>query len=286
MKTLRFIVVGVMLACLVPTTRSAVDESEPSYRGTNLTTWLNLLIHAKTEQSFAVSSNAIRQLGTNAVSLLVKVAETNFFPFVQYPSFIPASFLHVQVGGNDESLMVALGARVLGPLAAPIYAQLTNNMTRRDQEPSVIGRRYTVAMITLINSGSMGIWEIMRAIGSTNVSRDLLYAIENMPEHLLPIFVDIHQNGEAKISEASQWLLSRSLASDLDIGHIEELMPLLKVYLQKGDPFLKWQVLAYLGRCTHRMSLAIPVITSQFNDPDETVRIAATNALNYIETTP
>lgn len=283
MKSYRTFFFTVILALFIPRLWSVGSDPEPSYQGTNLTTWLNLLTKAQTEQAFAHSSNAIYQLGTNAVSLLVKIAQTNA-PSLEDSGFFPAPFLNAFAGGNEQSLKVALGAKVLGPLAEPVFKELTNHLSGNDWNTA------RSAASTLLNSGSAGIWELMRAYGSPNrpwvlgasLRTDLIIAIDGYPDHFIPILIDIYEYSEPNTREASKELLRTTLGKSLEAHNIDTLMPILLTHLRTSDQFIRSQILSYLNRCNGHTNLALPEIVKRLNDSDETVRLAATNALEAI----
>jgi len=239
------------------------------------------LIHATNEQSFAYSSNAIRELGTNAVSVLLQIAETNV-PTFDVMNYYPAPFLNALAGGNEFSLQVALGARVLGPLAKPLFSKLTNQAGGNDRDV------HWVATSTLMNAGAAGIWELMRARSDSHIGLGPPFSgyfhqlIEMNPRHYIPIFIDIYQRGEPNMRKESRKLLSDVFCYDLNPGS-DELIPFLQKQFQDSDGFLRSQILFHLGRCTNRPTLVLPVITKSLEDSDATVRTAATNALNAIK---
>lgn len=282
--TIFFTVVGLVFLF----SYSGFSEQEPAFQGTALSNWLERIGRARTEQQYAQASNAIHEIGTNALPFLLQIVRTtNRPPEKSYPS--PARLLNAPIPTDGLSLEVALACRVLGPRADPIFTELTNRLSSADWNVA------DMAMDILLNSGPPALQPLMEFYSSperyspVRVSAGFREGIDtlvrNNPRGTVPTIIAIYERGDSKMRAASIGILEDAFSDDLSTAkqEVELLFPFLRPSLESREPFIRTQILAYLRRCGPNARAAVSDVKKLLSDSDPMVRSEATNALAAIE---
>lgn len=246
---------------------------------------LEMLVRARVVQDYVAASNSISRVGTNVVPRLLDIVRTNC-PLFDGPRFTAAEFLEVPAFADELSLQVALGCRVIGDHAEPVFRKLTNQLFDNDWN------RARVALEILINVGPRGLTLIFESFASSNgptrlgksFESTVCQSVQHSPRLLLPALVGVYERGDQWTRDRAQRILRKIFSGgDLFEADVDTLMPLFVANLENPDRFIRSQVLVHLALYGTNMSGAVPYVEKRLNDGDPATRSAATNTLRSIQ---
>lgn len=228
---------------------------EPEYRGRTLTQWLVYWDNNANDQSICDEcENAIRQIGTNGLPVLLKMLEAQDAPWrVQisdwtYRAGFELGFENMRVNSATfRKGMAYQGFRVLGERAKTAVPDL-------------------VAMLSRCRSA-----DDLQLIVST------LELIGPAAEPAVPVLIKISQTGH----RAERIIVSIGLgeiAARPDVS-----VPFLASQLSDPDEIIRREAVSALGKFSTVAARVTPAIVKILEDPDHYVRKAATNALRQID---
>ena len=269
------------------TPHNAPAAQEPVFQGTLLSVWLEKLHWPQSEQQYAQASNAIHQIGTNAVPFVLQLVKTTNRPPESLPRAIPTIRHPTPIATDPLSLRAALACRILGSRAAPIITELTNQLSHGDWNEA------KQAAQILLNCGALALFPLMKFYSSAErwssvrvmgfFSSGLEGIMIANPKEVIPEMIRIYERGDPKMREVSREFLETAFSYELHKQNFDLLFPMLKSNLQSPESFIRSQILGYLRRCGPDCKAAVPEVKKLLSDSDPTVRSEATNAPAAIE---
>jgi HEAT repeat protein len=241
--------------CFLAFTLAFARGAEPTYEHKPLSTWLKAFEDAQSDSSDERrAKDAVRAIGTNAVPHLLQM-----------------------LTGDDINLQqrAANAFEILGPIASPAVPQLSNLLVSTN---AVIG---TLAGTSLGNIGAPALPALMAALTNRHygvVTRAAL-AIVNLGTNAspaIPIFLRDLQSPNHFVRERA--------ADALGNLHIEPavVIPALTNLFTDLSQSAVCISLTSLGQFESAARPATPAILVMLQDPNENVRMAATNAIMKI----
>lgn len=224
---------------------------EPEYAGRTLTQWLERLIdYGGNPEVWNECADAIRQIGTNGLPLLLQMVEVPEEPW--------------------RSQVNALGQRV----------GLTASVVKDD---SVKKRTARIAFSILGPEAQSALPEMLLILSRCRTSEDRGFVIESISwigtaaEPAIPALVKVAQSG----GQTECYFVCRALAR---IARQPEIsVPFLTDQLSHPDRWARQRAADALGKFTTNAISATPELVKLLDDPVTTVRETATNALRRID---
>src|SRR5260370_5778745 len=246
--------------------------TEPAYQGKPLSAWLyefNGLAGA-TNQAALV---AFREMGSNAVPMLLKIIEADDSPFQGMMSelnriqslvhFPPGVTLHQRWGA-------AWALYAMGANAKPAFPAITNQLFQSNT--------LFFSGVPLAGMGSDGLPPLFAAL--TNQNASIRYSAATAlawersdPNLVVPALI-------ARLSDQS-WVVRCTAAQALGQLHAEpELaVPALMREFPDNHPVLRGLILISIGQFGTNASVAVPMLLDALSDKDEKGRTIAASAL-------
>ena len=254
----------------------ASRKSQPHYQGRSLTAWLDELSSGQFEDR-ARATNAIRAIGTNALPvLLALLREEDSLPASRFIDFLRRqSFLRLGLRHPSERYgQVALGFRVLGPLAAPAGPELERILTNG---PARISAAFCLATI-----GPDNLPIFLRGLDSLDPDTLMgsIAAIAELHKAAQPAAPKLLRLAQARDPRVRRLAL-------FTLGNIgpdpSNAVPLFISCLRDGDSRVRVQAAHALGVLGPRARSATPALLPLLSDPLLEVRSEAAEALRVIE---
>lgn len=268
---------------------------EPRFGGKPLSAWLDELRYAETTQSFLRASNAVRQIGTNALPYLLPILQAPEKrvrqPGIRITERVtdnrPISGGTISIT-NEMELRLGVASRVLGPAAGPIISQLTNLLHVGSDDEAYksaeillyIGPRAFEPLFHALQRPPLVPQHGTRSAIFTGLQNMLL---DDEPVGALSELIRLHGIADPEIASLVERLLSEAFGSLLDGDDFGRLFPGLRPSLSGSDFYVKKQILTYARRAGGQALVAVPDIVKLLTDPDVQLRTVATNALLNID---
>jgi HEAT repeats len=271
----------------------------PSYQGRPLNSWLSQLdnhdgpgwswqswsAQAYTSESQKAAANAIRQMGTNTIPILLsKIDNKDPGKLIQLELFLrrhnwfSTSWLsnHIEQQKNLRH-QAALALDVLGPDAKPALPRLVKLFYATDDPKQ--------AAIAISGIGPAGWIELTKAIADTNDNRAIsgIWAL-GMHGAAAPGTVDalIHSlanTNSGAIGPLAAWALGEIKQNP------DQVIPALTAALQSPHQDIRWSSADSLAKFGNQSTNALPALLKALEDPDRNVRTYATNSIKKIDPT-
>jgi HEAT repeat protein len=230
--------------------------AEPTFKHKSLTRWLETYANAKPDsRAGRKSRTAILAIGTNAVPTLVEMVASN-------------DVHRQQLAANVFG--------VLGPLGAPAIPALTNLLMGTDPVATVFAANSLGAI------GVAALPALMDTLTNQNYNAAALAALAlaalgTNATPAVPVFLQDLRNGDRSVRERA--------AEALGNLHLqpEVVVPALTNLLVERSVTARCLALGSLAKFQGSARPSVPVILPLLDDPDDAVRLSATNALNEID---
>lgn len=263
-------------------------QPEPVYRGRKLSLWLKDYYGPSMGGGRFTAADAVERIGTNALPSLVRWIQYQPPPWhagaLRVLSRVPGTWWLSQRLEEPEVLAMCgiYGFKILGPTARPALGDLA----RLARKPGQSSPRQ-LAMQALGYLGKDGLPVLIDVLERADVRGQTLAA---------ETLIGTSERGVG-ITQALPGLLlfdrslrKRERTANFDWGpyvsgferHPDFLVPALTNCLCHSNPLVRVEAAQYLGHLGDKSVAAEPALSAAFNDPDEAVRQAATNAVKQI----
>jgi HEAT repeat protein len=258
MTKLRHSAVFILLAIVAALVglRLAQRPPEPAYQGRSLTVWLirhadHSVVEIVDDEARIQAENAIRQIGTDALGPLLRMAMVHDSPLKAKALALFPDELRLRLGFRDEydySELARDGFHILGPIAKPLVPILIDLLN--DKNPDVC----------------LTATELLGSIGPS---------VENAVPSLI---------GRFKSADAD---LQRAIMNGLGSIHSRPalVVPLLVKQIEDSRTSKINRISALIALADFQLEAkpALPAIRRLLTDADPAIRNYATNAVRQIE---
>jgi len=271
-------------------------QPEPQYHGRTLSEWLAQNGTARLKSSSAglsetqEASEAVRQIGTNALPFLVKWMSYEMPPWRRKLS---APLLRLKPNSRQNPLVLSLlgtkseerrwqalsAFEILGPKASPAVPDLERMLKSRKATPTwnlatmalgYIGKDgLPTLIVALADPSQTNRWRILGAIGSVR-------NLDSNDQRAVAVLIKYLNDSDPLLATtAAQSLGSLALQPDLAVP------ALTKVF---EDPKSRLRIVSALslGKFGEQARPAAPALLNALKDPDRVVRAVALNTLKEI----
>ena len=266
------------------------QEQQPTARGHPLSYWVERdygwSYHLTTPAEREEATLAIRELGTNALPLLLKWMEyepsrwklTVLEIASRLPTWVPGRKLLSADAADVRAKATPQVFRTLGATAAPAVPELE---ARAQDTRSKTTSRY--AFISLCNIGSPAVPSIAKALSNPVLAAEPMTAtyVATLGTNAQPLVSPLLQYLDD--TNADIVLLSVTTLSYLRLQP-DIIVPALARKLADPRPAVRYQVMTALTHFGSLASPALPQLTNAFSDANLGIRQHATNAIQIITT--
>jgi HEAT repeat protein len=264
---------------------------EPAWQGKPLSRWLDEAFRAGpngTSPVKAEAETAIRQLGTNALPLLLEMADTHYTVFRQVLQTANAqefAFLHLPPQeGRDQ--VVPWAFEIIGPTAAPAVPELTRIVTDTDHANPDAWLRTLTAIHCLAAIGPPAEKAVPDLIDVFRLNRGPRNESKNLRFSAAYALGQIGPAASAAIPRLSAATNER--VAQLAIFRIKgsSIAPLIEILRDTSDS-TNWNDAAWLlGRMGTNAEPAIPYLVRALNQTNLTMQLTAVWSLSGIKLQP
>ncbi len=259
-------------------------EREPEYQGKKLSEWLELNRHG----SPSGAKEAVRHMGTNCIPLLLSWSDyTGSENWTRLRSVLHRlPIIRNYVPRRELRAYDAVeGFRILGSAATLAIPELA----RRARE-SPHGTVRSLAIESLSEIGVSGLPALISLYQTKRLHADGVMALGGI--------LAVGNRGQditvAVPMLLKEWSAQRALSPADSVREkgfrrlLGELcaspsfVPAVAINLEHQDPQIRAEAAMVLGGIGNRAQLTVSNLVGRFDDPDETVRIAVTNAVQKI----
>jgi hypothetical protein len=251
------IFIALSIAAVVGLLAFFAGDREPRYNGRSLSTWYVLWVKAGEEEDDHADARkteaayAIRQIGTNAIPILLKRLRTQYSQGLRFYLWrtLPARVTDLRV----VSFLLAGPRRaeptstfvILGPTAAPAVTELAT---------------------------------LFRATNNPDLARSAAYCLAAIgPDGLPPLLAALADPTTPSCGYAVYWL---GMESPFNFGtNIARAVPLLAQCTTAADPDLAKAATRALGRIRMEPQVAIPALTNCLNSTNTLIRCEGLHSL-------
>jgi HEAT repeat protein len=254
-------------------------EREPEYQGKKLSEWLSYERRHSTRPTDP-QFEAIRQIGTNAIPLLLKWVHYEPPPWrTKLEDMAAAQHFKFEDPKAERVDAALFGFQVLGRQASPAIPELTA-MMNDPGSPNIawyatmalgdIGPEALPSLLAVLTNRQTMVRR--QALESIAVMKDLGTNSSSVVAAILPCLKDT----DLSFAGAAAKALSRlQLAPEI-------VVPALRDSLRGPQPYIRRQAVLALASFKERAISARPELEAALSDSDQTVREWATNALRAV----
>jgi len=285
----------ILLACTIVAGAALVminRDNEPYYKDHSLSDWLVALADDGPDRNPEQATEAIRQIGTNAIPYLVKYMRYTPSP-LRLKTVATAEALVNRLGPywsepGDRDQACAQGAYralgILGPAASAAIQELTQ--LAADSSNSTLGSgdwmRGSGAIFALGQIGVEALPALMTVLTNQQSSLRSQAAMSfawlgTNGRPAVPLLIECLRDKNANLVRCSAFSLGRLRQAP------DRVVPALVDVLQHPRPLIRCAVAEALGQFGDEARSAVPALLNTLNDTDRLTRKAASNALFAID---
>ena len=279
----------VLVLCALVVAVAAVafwpGEMEPEYEGKSLSYWIKESERHRSEKETKQASEAVRQIGTNGLPLLLKWLQyepqsakgvsfmVGRLPSVVTDNFVMQGFLESGRGRNYEAMM---GFRLLGTHASPAIDELAGLVSH----PSVVVASSAVRALGYIGEPAYPVLKtVVTDHKSAQARMQALFVMglsKNLGTNTVPAVVLFSQ----ALNDTNAGVAGVAVFALVQFPeHTDIALPALVKCLTMTNKEARLAATRSLGAFGRKANAAVEGLVTELNDPDTKIRRAATNAL-------